>query len=138
MARALMPYQFDFDSTNRILRGRLDGCVTDEVLQEYYRAAARYAAQFDPLRGITDFSAVTSFEVSAQTVRNLARSTPVMPDVSRVRVIIAPVDHVFGIARLFQIRGEDTRPHNHVVRTLTEAWAVLGVHDPKFEPLPTT
>jgi hypothetical protein len=133
-----MPYQFDFDSTNRILRGRLDGCVTDEVLKEYYRTAAGYAAQIDPLCGITDFSAVTSFEVSAQTVRKLARSTPVMPDVSRVRVIIAPVDHVFGISRLFQIEGEKTRPHNHVVRTVEEAWAVLGVHDPKFEPLPTT
>ena len=133
-----MPYQFDFDSTNRILRGQLDGCVTDEVLREYYRAAAGHAAKIDPLSGLTDFSAVTSFEVSAQTVRNLARSVPAMPDPSRVRVIVAPVDHVFGISRLFQIEGEKTRPHNHVVRTVEEAWAVLGVHDPKFEPLPTT
>jgi hypothetical protein len=132
-----MPYQFDFDSTNRILRGRLDGCVTDEVLKEYYRAAAGYAAQIDPLRGITDFSAVTTFDVSAETIRKLASSTPVMPDESRVRVVLAPTDNVFGLARLFQIEGENTRPHNHVVRTLREAWAVLGVHDPKFEALPT-
>lgn len=131
-----MTYQFDFDSTNRILWGRLQGCVTDEVLKEYYRAAAGYAAQIDPLSGVTDFSAVTSFEVSPQTVRELARSTPVIPNPSRVRVIIAPVDHVFGIARLFQIVGEKTRPNNHVVRTLTDAWAVLGVRDLKFEPLP--
>ena len=132
-----MPYQFDFDSTNRILRGRLDGCVTDEVLKEYYRAAAVYAAQIDPLRGITDLSAVTSFDVSAETLRTLAGSTPVMPDTGRVRVVLAPADHVFGLARLFQIEGETTRPHNHVVRTLSEAWTVLGVHDPKFEALPT-
>jgi hypothetical protein len=133
-----MPYQFDYDSTNRILRGRLDGCVTDDVLKEYYRAAAGYAAQLDPLKGITDFSAVTSFEASAQTVRELARSTPVIPDVNRVRVIIAPADHVFGMARMFEMTGENTRPLNHVVRKLSEAWAVLGVHDPKFEPLPMT
>lgn len=133
-----MPYQFDFDSTNRILRGRLDGCVTDGVLKEYYQAAAVHAAQIDHLKGITDFSAVTSFDVSAETLRKLASSTPVIPDASRVRVVLAPADHVFGLARLFQIEGENTRPHNHVVRTLTEAWEVLGVRDPKFEALPTT
>jgi hypothetical protein len=131
-----MPYQFDFDSTNRILRGRLDGCVTDAVLKEYYRAVARYVAELDPIGGITDFSAVTSFEVSVDTVRDLARSAPAMPDPSRVRVILAPVDSVFGMSRLFQFEGEDTRPQNHVVRTIGQAWAVLGVQDPKFETLP--
>ncbi len=107
-----MPYQFDFDSTNRILRGRLDGCITDQVLKEYYRAAARYAAETDPLGGVTDFSAVTAFEVSAETIRELARSMPAMPDPHRVRVIVAPLDLVFGMARLFQFEGQETRPLN--------------------------
>jgi hypothetical protein len=117
-----MSYQFDFDSTNRILRGRLNGRVTDEVLKDYYRAVAKHAAEIDPRGGITDLSAVTSFEVSADTLRELAGSTP--------------ADVVFGMARLFQSEGEDTRPQNHVVRTLRQAWAVLGVHDPKFDALP--
>jgi len=132
-----MPYQFDFDSTNRILRCRLDGRVTDELLKEYYRVAAEYVAQIDPLSGITDFSAVTTFEASSETARELARSTPAMPDPTRVRVIVAPADHVFGLARVFQLVGEHTRPNLHVVRTLREAWAVLGVQAPQFERLPT-
>jgi hypothetical protein len=105
-----MPYQFDFDPTNRILRGRLDGCVTDEVIKDYYRAAAAYAARLDPCLGITDLSAVTSFEVSPETLRVLAHSTPVMPDPSRVRVILAPDDHAFGMARLFQLEGGEFAP----------------------------
>jgi hypothetical protein len=132
-----MPYRFDFDATNRILRGRFDGCVTDEVLKEYYRIAAGYVEQVDPRSGITDFSAVTSFEVSAETVRELARSVPAMPDPGRIRVVLAPVDHVFGMARLFQLVGEHTRPNLHIVRTLREAWAVLGVQDPQFGQLPS-
>jgi hypothetical protein len=132
-----MPYRFDFDSTNRILRGRWDGRVTNEVLREYYRVAAEYVAQIDPGSAIADFSAVTSFEVSPETARELARSLPVMPDPSRVRVVLAPADHVFGMARLFQLAGEHTRPNLHIVRTLREAWAVLGVQDPQFERLPT-
>ena len=135
-----MSYQFDFefDSTNRILRGRLDGHVTDGVLKEYHRVATEYAAQIDPRAGITDLSAVTSFEVSPQTARELARSTPVMPDpTNRVSVIVGPSDHIFGMARLFQFEGAQTRPNLHVVHTLTEAWAVLGVQDPQFERLQT-
>ena len=133
-----MPYQFEFDSTNRILRGRLDGRVTDEVAKEYHRVAVEYAAQIDALLGITDLSAVTAFEVSAVTARELARSEPVMLDPNnRICVIIAPSDHIFGIARLFQIEGEQTRPNLHVVHTLMEACAVLGVLDPQFERLQT-
>ena len=105
-----MSYQIDFDSTNRIIRGRLNGRVTDEILKDYYRAVAKHAEEIDPRGGITDLSAVTSFEVSADTLRELARSTPAIPDPRRVRVILAPTDHVFGMARLFQFEGEDTRP----------------------------
>jgi hypothetical protein len=130
-----MPYHIDFDSTNKILRGRFDDCVTDEILEEFYRVATEYVARMDPRSGLTDFSDVTSFTVSAQSVRKLARSEPAMPDSSRIRVVVAPPDHIYGIARLFQLAGEHTRPNLHVVRTLKEAWAILGVQKPRFEQI---
>jgi hypothetical protein len=130
-----MSFHFDFDPANRILCGRLDGRVTDEVQKEYYRVATEYAARIDPTAGIADFSAVTSFQVSPQTARELARSSPIMAEPNRVRVIVAPSDHIFGMMRLFQLEGESTRPNLHVVRTMNEALAVLGVQDPKFERL---
>jgi hypothetical protein len=129
-----VPYQFEFDETNRILRCRFDGRVTDEDLKESYRLAAEYMAQTDPRAAITDLSAVTSFEVSPETIRELAKSAP-LPDPNRPRCIVAPSSNVFGMARMFEIEGEVTRPNLHVVRTLEEAWAILGVQGLTFEPL---
>jgi hypothetical protein len=67
-----MSHQFDFDSTNRILCCRFDDHVTDEVRKEFYRVAAEHFAQIDPCRGINDFSAVASFEVSPRIVCKMA------------------------------------------------------------------
>ena len=130
-----MPYQFDFDSKNKILRCRLEGRVTDEILKEYYRVATKYAAWIGPSAGITDFVAVASFEVSPETMRELAGRAPVMPDPSRVLVVVAPSAYIFGMMRLFELQGAHTRPNLHIVRSLAEAWAILGVQEPQFEPL---
>jgi hypothetical protein len=130
-------FSFDFDSTNKIFRGRIDGRVTDAILKQFYSAGAEHLSRIEPCRGIFDFSGVTSLEVLPQTIRELAELEPAMPDPSRVRVILAPSDSVFGLARMFQFEGERTRPNLHVVRTLRAAWAVLGVQGPQFEPLST-
>jgi hypothetical protein len=131
-----MPYHFEFDSINRVLRGRVAGRVTDGDLTDFYRSAAEHVALVDPIAGIVDLSAVTSFEVSPQTIRRLAKSEPAMPEPSRLRVIVAISSHVFGMARMFEFEGEATRPNLHVVRTVDEAWAILGIHEPRFEPMP--
>ena len=131
-----MPYHFDFDSTNGILRGRLEGRVTDDDLRKYYRDAEEYVKRTDPRAGITDLSGVTSFEVSSDTIGELANRKPAMPDPTRPRVIIAAATHVFGMARMFGLRGERTRPNNHVVQTEREALEILGVgSEPQFGPL---
>jgi len=36
--------------------------------------------------------------------------------------------------RMFEMVGERTRPGFHVVHTEREAFAILGVLEPKFEP----
>jgi len=70
---------FDFDSSNGILRCRLEGDVTDESLKECYEVARKYVGLTNPSVGIMDFSNVVSFSVSPQTVRDLAYLAPVMP-----------------------------------------------------------
>jgi len=130
-----MPYHFDFDPKTRILRGTFEGHVTDDDLKTGYRVAERYAAKTAAQRGLMDLSAATSFDVSPDTIRELAKSPPVFPDPSLTRVILAPSSQIFGMARMFELQGEGTRPSLHVVRTLAEAWAILGVQKPQFEPL---
>src|SRR5579862_6217190 len=130
-----MSCEFGFDSRNGILRCRVRGHVTDEIMMEYCRVAEDYFARICPLRGLYDFSTVISFEISAQAIRELARRAPAMPDPSRVRVIVAPTYNMFILARMFQFLGARTRPNLHIVRTQREAWQVMGVYRPQFERL---
>jgi hypothetical protein len=131
-----MGIQFEFDAENRILLGRFEGRITDEVLIEIYESIRKYSIATDARAGIWDFSSVTDFAAGSDTIRSLARQEPAMPDATnRPRFIVAPAGHLFGISRMFQIAGEQKRPQLTVVRTIEEAFAALGVESPHFEPL---
>jgi len=130
-----MPYYFEFDPVNRILRGRFEGTVSDELLKEYYGVAGEYFARTAAQGAITDFSAVTSFEVSPQFIRELASSPPAILDQEFPRFIVAASPPIYGTARMFELAGQDTRPNLHVVRTMKEVCVILGITDPKFEPI---
>ena len=131
-----MPYYFEFDPENRILRGRFEGQVTDELLKEYYGVAGGYFERTGARAGVTDLSDVTAFEVSPQTIRDLASLPPAILDRELPRFIVAPSQPIFGMARMFELGGQDTRPNLHVVRTMKEVCVILGITDPKFEPIP--
>lgn len=130
-----MAFHFEFDSANGVLRGVLTGNVGDDEIRRYYGAATILSAQKKPVAGISDFSAVGSLDISRETILELARAAPSMPDPNRPRVIVAPALHVFGLLRMFQSFGEESRPTLQVVRTMSEAYAALGLVAPKFEPL---
>jgi hypothetical protein len=132
-----MPFFFDVDLTNGILRCRLNGRVTDGVLKDFFRAGAEYAGRTHPSAGVVDLSEVTSFDVSAQTIEDLAKSTPVLPDPNLRRVVMASSPEIYGMMRMFEIEGEGTRPNLHVVHTERESWAILAVQSPRFGPLDT-
>jgi len=130
-----MPYSFDFDLKNDILRCRLHGRVTDETLKEFFRTGAEYAIRTHPSVGVVDLSEVTSFEASAETIEEVARSKPAFRAPNLRRIIIAPSPEVYGMMRMFEIQGEETRPNLLVVRVERDAWATLAVVNPRFEPL---
>ena len=127
---------FDFDLNNKIIRCRIDGVVTDETLKEYYRLCSKHGAMNPTYAGIFDMSAVIFIAVSAQTIRELAMQPPACPDPDIPRVIVAGSDEMFGLARMFDLQGSQTRPNLHVVRTEREALAVLGVADARFSGSP--
>ena len=129
-----MPFHFELDSLNGILLGRFEGQVSDEELRAYCRDSTEYITSIEPRAGITDLSAVTSFEVSPQTIIELARIRPALPGQDPVRIIIAESPHVFGMARMFELAGQDAHPVVHVVHTDQDAWAILSVTEPQFKP----
>lgn len=52
-----------------------------------------------------------------------------------MRVLVVPKAIIYGMARMFQILGEKTRPDLHVVRTMDEAYRLLRVESPEFGPV---
>jgi hypothetical protein len=131
----ILSYRFDLDTTNQILRCRFEGRVTDETITEFYQDVANHMTRTNPRAGIADFTAVTSFEVSSNTIRTLAASPPAMPDEAIPRFIIAPTPHMFGMFRMFQTLGEKTRPLLQVVHTQDEVYLSLGVQPAPFAPV---
>jgi hypothetical protein len=130
-----MAYRFEFDRVNQILLLRVEGRFTDELLAEFYGAAQEYWAAIDPKKGIVDLSSVTELAVSTEFVKQLVNRRPVGDATAVLRVIVAPTPLLFGLFRMFQTLSERTRPMLVVVHTLEEAYLVLGVPSPHFEPL---
>jgi hypothetical protein len=109
--------------------------VTDDELRDVYRLGQRLVPQIDPHAGITDFSDVTAVAFTPETIYELAAAKSIMRDPSRLVVFVAPTPHIYGMARMLEILREATRPNLHVVRTLEEAYKVLNVQEPQFEPI---
>ena len=124
----------EFDPTNNILRGTLEGRVTDAILLGSYATLVRYAQSHPPCRGLWDVSDVTEFEVSGHALRQVERLPPII-STGYMRVIVAPRDFLFGMMRMLQILSEESRPELHVVRTMGEAYRLLGVESPEFTPI---
>lgn len=128
-------YWFGFDSKKGILRGQIEGNVTDKALKAFYEAARALAATTSPRAAIADFTAVSAFNFGRETLLELAKFDPVLPDPNLPRVILVPSTTGFGLARIFQHEIEDTRPNVHVVHKLTEACAILGVERLEFKAI---
>lgn len=124
----------EFDAKNNVLRGTVHGPMTGAILLDFYAAATEYMASHQPCRGILDFSQVTEFEVSPHAIRQVAAAPPVFP-AGHMRVIVVPIDFIYGLARMFQMLGEETRPDLQVVRTLDEAYRLLQIESPEFRPV---
>ena len=131
-----MPYHFEFDSTNSILQGRFEGFVNEQEVRKYYEAAVEHVARLSPRSYILDVSAVTSTTISSDFIRAFAKLPPILPEPQRPRFIVASSDLAFGWMRVYEMEGDATRPNLHVVRKHAEAWAILGIRKPRFDPLP--
>jgi len=132
-----MPYRFSFDAKNGILRGQIEGKITAEELKEFYEAARELAVTTSPRGAIADFTGVTAFDFGRDTMLELAKFAPVLPDSNLPRVILVPSTEGFGLARTFQHQVQDKRPNVHVVHRLSEACAILGVQQPEFKAIPS-
>jgi hypothetical protein len=121
------------DPLHQVLSIQFEGTVTDEVLLSRYRQVREWMACNGQFSSISDFSHVTCFEVTSQGVEQLASNPPLVPD-NFLRIVVAPQDEIFGMARMFGMLGSSTRNKVYVVRTMAEARRLLGMGPLHFGP----
>jgi DNA-binding NarL/FixJ family response regulator len=129
-------FHFELDTDNKIFQAKFHGPLTSESIKDFYRAAAAAALLATEFRGsIVDFSGVTRVRATPNTIRQIAGLPPADPVASRPRVIVAPSAVILALARMFHFIGKEARPNLHIVRSLGQAFALLGVTAPRFEPI---
>ncbi len=129
-----MPALLSLDEASQVALFTFAGVVTDRDILDGFRAIRGWMATNGPVSSITDFSAVTEFSVTSQAVNFLAAQPPLVPD-GYLRIVVAPRDEIFGMARMFEMLGSSTRASVQVVRLLGEAHALLGREHFEFHPL---
>jgi hypothetical protein len=130
-----MPYYFEFDPAHRILLVVLEGDVGDREMLRINDDIKAHVTDLNPSAGVSDFSTVTTFRVASHTMRTAALQ-PSPYDEQAPRFIVAQRDHLFGLARMYQLIGSRIRAKLQVVRSREEVFSALGIQNPKFEKLP--
>jgi hypothetical protein len=122
------------DERRRILLVRFEAVVTDEVLLEGYRRLRQWYAENGYCGNISDFSGVSSFEVTGVAIRGLASNTPLVPG-NFVRIIVAPQDEVYGMCRMFEMMGSERGNRVDIVRKIEDAYGLAGIDGTEFRTI---
>ena len=124
-----MSAQFAIDVKQRLVVSTFVGENSEE---EIIGLASRIRADpdFDPsFSEVIDCSAVSVTRISTAFIKELSRRPNIFNSTS-MHVIVAPQDHIFGLARMGQAFAEQTIPNIVVVRTMDEAYNVLKLGKP--------
>ena len=119
-----MPYSTEVIDGGRGILHIGSGIVSgEEILSSAQRILKMVKEGLSPEYALTDLSKVTEFKISADEVsRNAEINITISRYAPSVRVaIIAPSDHVYGIARMWQVYSKETGWASEVFRDAEEA-----------------
>jgi hypothetical protein len=125
-----------FNRSHQVLLARVSGVFASSDMADLDNAVIRFLAhrQEDAeLRALYDFSNVEAIAVPASKFAERGRQPPI---VRGLRVLVAPAGagENFGTSFRNQQRiAGNTEPL--VVASLSDAYTLLGLHDPVFEPV---
>jgi len=126
-----------FDRKARVLLASFSGTFAPEDIASLVATATEFKAQEGTVRSIVDFTGIEVVGVTLTEMTEMARAKPqVMTGQERVFVIPQAMAMLFGMGRVFgtyQSLGGFKEPQ--IVHTLPEAYAILDLIDPDFQPL---
>jgi hypothetical protein len=128
-----MVFELLFDSRQRILLARFGPVLSEAAMEALNAAVMRFVAREGPCPGILDLSAVADVALSSAYVARLAQRRGVLVD--ERRVIVAPNDELFGLARMFGAYNDASGDHIVAVRNLGQAYAALGISELDLHPV---
>jgi len=129
-------YRFEFDPVHRILRACIEGVLTDDSISGFKAEIGQLIAESHPNGCVVDLSETKQYDLSVSAIHDASRAAPALPNVSIPVIIVAPDAYMYGSSRMFQMLSEESRPWLRVVRSAVEAYQLLKLESPRFEPLP--
>ena len=123
-----------FERTHRVLLSRFGGSFTSEDMERVDRAVMLIIGREGPIRGILDFTDVETIEVSRARLAERARQPQIAA--GQERVFVANKPHILAAAHVYAtLQYEFGSMAPRIVSTLAEASALLGMQEPRFDPV---
>ena len=129
--------EFSFDPTLHARVAVYSGTVDDTELLGTYNALISSPGYDASLNDLVDLRAVEKLDVTGDALRELARAFALVVDRRRYRTrraIVAPMDHVYGMARMYEILRSDAPEEIRVFRDMEAARAWLGAMASRGSP----
>lgn len=121
-----MPVTVQVDAEAKVVFSTFKGEINEADFVSTIAATPGYPG-FDPaFSHIIDFSQVTALKVSKEFVWALAKQQPIFSREAK-QIVVAPQNHVFGLARMTQMLREQQLPNIEVVRSFKQACEILGI-----------
>ena len=121
-----------FDRKHHVLLITYGKVATPASALTAYNSVERFVSSEGPCSVLADLSTIENVDVPGDFVRSLAWMPTVKPP-GLQRVVVAPRGDVYGLSRMFQLYRDKVSSDVHVVRTLEEAYSLLGLEEPEFE-----
>ncbi len=122
----------EYDRKNRVLHVIVSGIYASEDMEELDRRLIEFVARHGQPRGIFDYSDVEILAIPDSRLVQRAQQPPIIVE----RVVIASRAVKGEGARAFaRYRREAGVKESPIVDSLTEAYALLRLENPRFEPV---
>jgi hypothetical protein len=122
------------DRAHGVLLVTFAGAVTVESLAVLDDQLKDFIAREGAMATAVDFTAVAAVDIAVSSLANRGRGRPLMPGQSRI--FVTADDLLFGLMRLYSTH-QDNRGEKApiIVRSMAEAFELLSLSEPKFEPV---
>jgi hypothetical protein len=126
-----------YDERYKAVLVRFTGVFSSEDVAALDAAGFEFTARKGPSHWLLDFTAVESVALPMSKLMLRGRQPPISPGHERVYIVQSP--QTLEMARAFNAQQALAGSSGlHIVTTLEEACALLGLDDPRFDPVSDT